>query len=317
STHIITHQKTDLSHLVSRQSIIVYENTAKIRVTENTKSEHTTQDAAYIIYTSGSTGHPKGVLISHQSVIQLIQSLQKTYGLQEQQVHLQFASFIFDASVWEIYGSLLTGGRLHLVAEIERKSIDHFLAVIQAQNVQYCLVPTVFFHTLTQATSQQLKQLLSLRYIFVGGETLLPAMVRNWQAKVGLNIPVVNAYGPTEITVCATTYPVTQLLHKEQTYIPIGKPLPHIKMYVLNEQGKLCPPYVPGEINIGGSSLAAAYINQPEKTKETFLQRQIPNTPEMKVYKSGDQGRITYDGHIEFLGRQDKQIKIRGYRIEL
>ncbi|PFT91988.1 non-ribosomal peptide synthetase, partial [Bacillus thuringiensis] len=317
STHIITHQKTDLSHLVSRQSIIVYENTAKIRVTENTKSEHTTQDAAYIIYTSGSTGHPKGVLISHQSVIQLIQSLQKTYGLQEQQVHLQFASFIFDASVWEIYGSLLTGGRLHLVAEIERKSIDHFLAVVQAQNVQYCLVPTVFFHTLTQATSQQLKQLLSLRYIFVGGETLLPAMVRNWQAKVGLNIPVVNAYGPTEITVCATTYPVTQLLHKEQTYIPIGKPLPHIKMYVLNEQGKLCPPYVPGEINIGGSSLAAAYINQPEKTKETFLQRQIPNTPEMKVYKSGDQGRITYDGHIEFLGRQDKQIKIRGYRIEL
>ncbi|HDW3057338.1 TPA: amino acid adenylation domain-containing protein [Bacillus cereus] len=317
STHIITHQKTDLSHLVSNQSIIVYENTAKIRVTENTKSEHTTQDAAYIIYTSGSTGHPKGVLISHQSVIQLIHSLQKTYGFQEQQVHLQFASFIFDASVWEIYGSLLTGGRLHLVAEIERKSIDHFLAVIQEQHVQYCLIPTVFFHTVTQASSQQLKQLLSLRYMFVGGETLLPAMVRNWQTKVGLHIPVVNAYGPTEITVCATTYPVIQPLQEKQTYIPIGKPLPHIKIYVLNEQGKLCPPYVPGEIYIGGSSLATAYINQPEKTKEAFLQQKISNMPEMKVYKSGDQGRITYDGHIEFLGRQDKQIKIRGYRIEL
>ncbi|WP_256428535.1 non-ribosomal peptide synthetase, partial [Bacillus cereus] len=317
STHVITHQKTALSYLVSNQSIIVYENTAKREITENTKSEHTAQDAAYIIYTSGSTGHPKGVLISHQSVIQLIHSLQETYGLQEQQVHLQFASFIFDASVWEIYGSLLTGGRLHLLTEIERKSTDHFIAVLKKQNVQYCLVPTVFFHTLTQASSQQLKQLLSLRYIFVGGETLLPAMVRNWQTKVGLHIPVVNAYGPTEITVCATTYPVTQLLQEEQTYIPIGKPLPHIKIYVLNEQGTLCPPYVPGEIYIGGSSLATEYINQPEKTKETFLQRQIPNTSEMKVYKSGDQGRITYDGHIEFLGRQDKQIKIRGYRIEL
>ncbi|MGQ7171983.1 AMP-binding protein, partial [Escherichia sp. R-CC3] len=110
-----------------------------------------------------------------------------------------------------------------------------------------------------------MKQLLSLRYIFVGGETLLPAMVRNWQSKVGLHIPVVNAYGPTEITVCATTYPVVQLLHEEQTHIPIGKPLPHIKTYVLNEQGKLCPPYVPGEIYIGGSSLATEYINQPEK----------------------------------------------------
>lgn len=317
SVHIITHQKTNLSHLVLNQSIIVYEKTSTIKIMEDVTSEHTMQDAAYIIYTSGSTGHPKGVLISHQSVIQFIHSLQEIYGFQKQQVHLQFASFIFDASVWEIYGSLLTGGRLHLVAEIEKKSVDHFIAVIQKQSVQYCLVPTVFFHTLTQAPSQQLKQLLSLRYIFVGGETLLPAMVRNWQSKVGLHIPVVNAYGPTEITVCATTYPVVQLLHEEQTHIPIGKPLPHIKTYVLNEQGKLCPPYVPGEIYIGGSSLATEYINQPEKTTETFLQQKILNTPEMKVYKSGDQGRMTYDGHIDFLGRKDNQVKIRGYRIEL
>ncbi|HEF1856799.1 TPA: amino acid adenylation domain-containing protein [Bacillus cereus] len=317
SVHIITHQKTNLSHLVLNRSIIVYEKTSTIKIMEDVTSEHTMQDAAYIIYTSGSTGHPKGVLISHQSVIQFIHSLQEIYGFQKQQVHLQFASFIFDASVWEIYGSLLTGGRLHLVAEIEKKSVDHFIAVIQKQSVQYCLVPTVFFHTLTQAPSQQLKQLLSLRYIFVGGETLLPAMVRNWQSKVGLHIPVVNAYGPTEITVCATTYPVVQLLHEEQTHIPIGKPLPHIKTYVLNEQGKLCPPYVPGEIYIGGSSLATEYINQPEKTTETFLQQKILNTPEMKVYKSGDQGRMTYDGHIDFLGRKDNQVKIRGYRIEL
>ncbi|PEP89080.1 non-ribosomal peptide synthetase [Bacillus toyonensis] len=317
STHIITNQKTNLPYIALNQTIIIYEKILEKRIREYTKNEHTTQDAAYIIYTSGSTGNPKGVLISHQSVIQFIYSLQESYGFQEQQVHLQFASFIFDASIWEIYGCLLTGGRLHLLSEIGRKSIDHFMTVIQEQNVQYCLLPTVFFHTLTQASSQQLKQLLSLQYVFVGGETLLPEMVRNWQAKVGLHIPVVNAYGPTEVTVCATTYPVTQPLRAEQTHIPIGKPLPHTKIYVLNEQGKLCPPYVPGEIYIGGNSLAIKYMNQPEKTKETFVQAHIPNIPEIKVYKSGDQGRMTYDGYIEFLGRKDKQVKIRGYRIEL
>ncbi|PFA86222.1 non-ribosomal peptide synthetase [Bacillus cereus] len=317
STHIITNQKTNLPHISSNISIIMYETLPKQLATEQLQRKHTTYDGAYIIYTSGSTGTPKGVLISHQSVLQFIHSLQGEYGFQEQQTHLQFASFIFDASVWEIYGSLLTGGRLHLLSDIERKSIDHFIAVIHEQKIQYCLLPTVFFHTLTQASARQLKQLTTLQYVFVGGETLLPEMVRNWQAKVGLDIPVVNAYGPTEITVCATTYPVTKPLHAKQTHIPIGKPLSHTNIYILNENGKLCPPYVPGEIYIGGNSLATKYINQPEKTKETFVQIHIPNASDTKVYKSGDQGRLTYEGQIEFLGRIDKQVKIRGYRIEL
>ncbi|MCQ6335105.1 MULTISPECIES: non-ribosomal peptide synthetase [Bacillus cereus group] len=317
STHVITDQKTNLPYNLSNTSIIMYETLSKQIVTEQLQSKHTPYDEAYIIYTSGSTGTPKGVLISHQSILQFIHSLQGEYNFLEQQVHLQFASFIFDASVWEIYGSLLTGGRLHLLSDIERKSIDHFIAVIHEQKVQYCLLPTVFFHTLTQASGQQLEQIASLQYVFVGGETLLPEMVRNWQSKVGLHIPVVNAYGPTEITVCATTYPITQPLHAKQTHIPIGKPLSHTNIYVLNENGQLCPPYVPGEIYIGGNSLATKYINQPEKTKETFVQVHIPNTSETKMYKSGDQGRLTYDGQIEFLGRIDKQVKIRGYRIEL
>ncbi|MGQ4672046.1 non-ribosomal peptide synthetase (plasmid) [Bacillus toyonensis] len=270
STHVITDQKTNLPYNLSNTSIIMYETLSKQIVTEQLQSKHTPYDEAYIIYTSGSTGTPKGVLISHQSILQFIHSLQGEYNFLEQQVHLQFASFIFDASVWEIYGSLLTGGRLHLLSDIERKSIDHFIAVIHEQKVQYCLLPTVFFHTLTQASGQQLEQIASLQYVFVGGETLLPEMVRNWQSKVGLHIPVVNAYGPTEITVCATTYPITQPLHAKQTHIPIGKPLSHTNIYVLNENGQLCPPYVPGEIYIGGNSLATKYINQPEKNKRNI-----------------------------------------------
>ncbi|MFT4139831.1 MAG: AMP-binding protein [Bacillus sp. (in: firmicutes)] len=145
STYIIAHQYKNLLPIVSNQSILIFEKIRKNIVKTYTKGKYNTRDAAYIIYTSGSTGNPKGVLISHQSIIPFIHSLQKSYVFQEQQVHLQFASFIFDASAWEIYGSLLTGGRLHLSSGIERKSIDHFIQMIRKFNIA-CYLPCFFIH---------------------------------------------------------------------------------------------------------------------------------------------------------------------------
>ncbi|SDW66822.1 amino acid adenylation domain-containing protein/thioester reductase domain-containing protein [Marininema mesophilum] len=317
STHIITSQKVSLQPFQVGKQVIIYEDMPTQFIAEKRKHTNSIDDAAYIIYTSGSTGNPKGVLIPHQGVIHFIQSLKGTYHLQQSHVHLQFASLNFDASVWEIYSCLLTGGRLYVLSEMERKSSSYFMEAIQKQQVNFCLLPTAFFHILTQASVDELKKLKSLNYIFVGGETLLPETVRKWQDKVGLLIPVVNAYGPTESTVCVATYPIIDKINATQTNIPIGRSLSHTQIYILNEQQQICPPYVPGEIYIGGSSLAQQYINQPDKTKEAFVTVQSPNSSMERVYKSGDQGRITQDGQIEFLGRIDKQVKIRGYRIEL
>ena len=208
-------------------------------------------------------------------------------------------------------------GGFYILSEIERKSFNHFIEAIEKQQVNFCLLPTVFFHTLTQASLHELEKLKSLNYIFVGGETLLPETVRKWQEKVGLKIPIVNAYGPTESTVCVATYPIINKVNETQATIPIGKQLSHTEIYILNEQHQICPPYVPGEIYIGGSSLAQQYVNQPDKTKEAFITVDLPTSSEARLYKSGDQGRITQDGQVEFLGRIDKQVKIRGYRIEL
>jgi len=212
---------------------------------------------------------------------------------------------------------LLTGGRLYILSEIERKSSNHFIEAIEKQQVNFCLLPTVFFHNLTQASLHELEKLKSLNYIFVGGETLLPETVRKWQEKVALKIPIVNAYGPTESTVCVATYPIINKVNETQANIPIGKQLSHTEIYILNEQHQICPPYVPGEIYIGGNSLAQQYVNQPDKTKDAFVTVNLPTSSNVRLYKSGDQGRITQDGQVEFLGRIDKQVKIRGYRIEL
>ncbi|WP_242313819.1 non-ribosomal peptide synthetase [Bacillus cereus group sp. BfR-BA-01355] len=284
---------------------------------ENIAPTHTIEDAAYIIYTSGSTGLPKGVVVPHKGVINLSYSVINTFHLGKEDVFLQFATIIFDASIMEIFPILLCGGRMHLISEIEKRSAEEFINVIQKNGITNVVLPTAFFKLIADMPKEMLLKLNSVKRVFVGGETLPAESVRKWQSKLGLKIPVLNAYGPTETTVCATMYEVNGEIQKEISNIPIGKPIANSEVFVVSPFNTLCPSGVVGELFIGGDGVANGYLNQKEKTKEAFISFGKSYNHDKKIYCTGDLVRLLPNGNLEFIGRKDNQVKIRGYRIEL
>ncbi|PFV28060.1 non-ribosomal peptide synthetase [Bacillus thuringiensis] len=284
---------------------------------ENIAPTHTIEDAAYIIYTSGSTGLPKGVVVPHKGVINLSYSLINTFNLGKEDVFLQFATIIFDASIMEIFPILLCGGRMHLISEIEKRSAEEFINVIQKNGITYILLPTAFFKLIADMPKEMLLKLNSAKCVFVGGETLPAESIRKWQSKLGLKIPVLNAYGPTETTVCATMYKVNHEIQKGISNIPIGKPIANSEVFVVSPFNTLCPSGVVGELFIGGDGVANGYLNQKEKTEESFISFDESYNHDKKMYRTGDLVRLLPNGNLEFIGRKDNQVKIRGYRIEL
>ena len=285
---------------------------------ENMNAGLSPDDLAYIIYTSGSTGKPKGTMIRHHSVINLIADHQRIYQSTEQDIYSQFISYSFDPSITETFTAFFSGARLHMLTGIERVSIEAFANRIEREQVTAATVPNAFFTQLaTHLPADRSDALACLRYLSVGGEALLPAVVQKWQEKFGITTEIVNVYGPTECTVLASYYKVKDHIKKSQSSIPIGKPIANHKMYVVNPEGQLCPTNEPGELYIAGAGLAAGYLHQPEQTAKAFVPHVFTNEPGTYMYRTGDLVRLLPDGNIEFVGRKDSQIKVRGFRIEL
>ncbi|MEQ6356270.1 amino acid adenylation domain-containing protein [Lysinibacillus sp. M3] len=275
-------------------------------------------DLAYIIYTSGSTGIPKGTELEHIGVMNLVHWKKREYGYAQNDTVLQFASFSFDASIWEIFPTILNGAHLYILNEEERRSPDELINTIHEQKATTITVPTVFFNQLSRAISEKdLTKLVSLKRIFVAGEALKGEVVRNWQKLVGQNITIINAYGPTETTVCATVYPIDHIVSEEQTYIPIGRPIDNTRAYILKEDLSPCPMNVVGELFIESIALARGYRNQEEKTKQAFIVHPFSTNEEVRLYRTGDMVRLLPEGNLEYIGRKDDQIKIRGHRVEI
>jgi len=286
--------------------------------TANIELDATADDLAYVIYTSGSTGQPKGTLLPHRGVLNLVEWKRSRYGYDENETVAEFASYSFDASVFETFPALLLGGRLHLLSANERLSIGDMAEAIERTQATSLTIPTVLFKQLANyLTDEQYKQFTSLKRIFVAGEAMLGEVIRAWQRRFGLDIMVVNAYGPTETTVCATAYDIKDYVPEEAGNVSIGSAVNNCQVYILNPRMQRCPVNVPGEIYIGGVALAHGYLNQPEKTAEAFLPNPFSDVPGAVLYKSGDLGKLLPDGTIECLGRTDSQVKVRGFRIEL
>jgi amino acid adenylation domain-containing protein len=275
------------------------------------------QHLAYVIYTSGSTGKPKGVMVEHRNVTRLFAATQEWFHFNERDVWSLFHSFAFDFSVWELWGALLYGGRVVIVPYLTARSPQEFYRLLCAEGVTVLNQTPSAFAQLIDAQAQS-AEAHSLRMVIFGGEALEFRMLRPWVERNGADKPqLVNMYGITETTVHVTYRRLTREDIQSERGSIVGRPIPDLRVYLLDGYRRPVPIGVAGEIYVSGAGVARGYLNRPELTDERFVPD--PHTPQSgaRMYKTGDLGRWRADGSIEYLGRNDQQVKIRGYRIEL
>jgi amino acid adenylation domain-containing protein len=273
---------------------------------------------AYVIYTSGSTGRPKGTLIQHNHVTRLFSAAQKWFSFNERDVWTLFHSYAFDFSVWEMWGALLYGGRVVVVPYAVARSPEEFYGLLCKEGVTVLNQTPSVFAQVIDAEARTAAGRHSLRVVIFGGEALDPRNLRPWVERNGATKPqLVNMYGITETTVHVTYCPLTaEDIESGQGSI-VGRPIPDLRVYLLDRHGQPVPIAVEGEIHVGGAGVARGYLNQPELTARRFIKDPFSTDPQARLYKSGDLGRWRPDGTLEYLGRNDSQVKIRGFRIEL
>ncbi|MCP4417213.1 MAG: amino acid adenylation domain-containing protein, partial [Chloroflexi bacterium] len=296
------------------------------RPTHNPSSDVQPHNRAYVIYTSGSTGKPKGVLVTHHNVMRLFQATDHWYNFSADDVWTLFHSYAFDFSVWEIWGALLYGGRVVVVPYMTSRSPQDFYNLLCHEGVTVLNQTPSAFRQLIQAEEMVgVDDRLRLRSVIFGGEALELNSLQPWFERHDDERPqLINMYGITETTVHVTYRPITKQDLVRAPGSVIGRQIPDLQIYILDQNQQPVPIGVPGEIYVGGAGVAAGYLNRPELTAERFVQLsviseklntdyQILNT----VYRTGDLARRLPDGDIEYLGRIDHQVKIRGFRIEL
>ncbi|UVM29704.1 non-ribosomal peptide synthetase [Pseudomonas sp. B21-021] len=257
---------------------------------------------AYVIYTSGSTGLPKGVMVEHQTLANLVDWHSNAFDLCAGRHTSSLAGFGFDAMAWEIWPSLSVGATLHLApAQDGGEDVDGLLAWWCAQPLDVSFLPTPVAE---YAFSRHLEH-PTLRTLLIGGDRLR-------QFSRNQHFDVINNYGPTEATVVATSGRIEagEALH-------IGKPVSNTSVYLLDDQQRPVPIGVSGELYIGGAGVARGYLNRAQLTAERFLPDPFSERPNARMYRTGDLARWRPDGTIDYLGRNDDQVKIRGMRIEL
>ncbi|WP_339251668.1 amino acid adenylation domain-containing protein [Sporosarcina sp. FSL W8-0480] len=258
------------------------------------------ESLAYIIYTSGTTGQPKGVMIEHHNVVNLSKHHRNHYEIDDKDSILQFANLSFDAAVWEIIMALFHGGTLVLTDDEIIEDPQLFSNYVREMGVTVVTLPPQYF---------LLTELDTVRLIITAGSESNPHVLNH----VKQGIDYVNAYGPTESTVCATDFFIRSDERANYKSVPIGKPTFNTQIYIL--QGtNLCGIRMPGELCIAGGGVGRGYLNRVELTEEKFIDNPFG---EGKLYRTGDLAQWLPDGNVEYIGRIDDQVKIRGYRVEL
>uniref|UniRef100_UPI0040493104 non-ribosomal peptide synthetase n=1 Tax=Cephaloticoccus sp. TaxID=1985742 RepID=UPI0040493104 len=263
-------------------------------------------DPAYLIYTSGSTGQPKGVLVSHGAFANTATNQARLLGLAPGERTLQFSNSSFDASIFEILGTLLTGAALVSGPSevlVDPAALPGFL---REQHVTFAVLPPSFLRSLDRTE-------LPLRVLMTAGEAALPEDMQHYAQ----HLTAVNGYGPTEAAVCSTMeFVEAATAQTDPNGVPIGRPLDGTELYVLDQNLQPVPIGVEGEICVAGNGLAEGYWQQPAQTARSFVPHPFSTDPSARLYRTGDIGRWLADGRVAFSGRRDGQIKLRGHRIE-
>ena len=267
---------------------------------------------AYVIYTSGSTGRPKGVMVEHRNVLRLTINNECCAGFGPGEVVGQCANPAFDASTWEIWGALLNGARLEIVAPADVLDAERFAAALIGRGVTALWLTVGLFNEYVGALAPAFAR---LNHLLIGGDALDPRTVARALGRASRPGRLVNGYGPTETTTFATNHVIDEVEEGARS-IPIGRPIANTRAYLLDARGEPVPVGVTGELYIGGPGVARGYLNRDDLTAERFVADPF-GAGDARLYRTGDLARWRGDGCIEFLGRNDFQVKIRGFRIEL
>jgi len=270
-------------------------------------------DLCYVIYTSGTTGNPKGVMVEHRNVVRLLFNGEFAFDFGPDDVWTLFHSHCFDFSVWEMYGALLFGGTLIVIPKMTARDTRRYIDILRAERVTVLNQTPGAFYALIREELSDPGTPLALRYVIFGGEALSPGKLKQWRVCYP-DVKLINMFGITETTVHVTYKEIGD--HEIENNISnIGKPIPTLSVYLLDQQQRLVPNGIAGELYVGGAGVARGYLNKAELTAEKFVVN--PYNPQERLYRSGDLARVLASGELEYIGRIDHQVKVRGFRIEL
>jgi len=268
---------------------------------------------AYVIYTSGSTGTPKGVACTHGAVANVIADIVSRAPLDPGHAASGWTSVSFDVSVYELFAALLHGASLHWVPDAVRIQPRELCAWLADNRIESAYLPPFLLPGVLAWMKEEANTPLVLQRVLVGVEPIRERQLTDMMAALpGLRI--INGYGPTETTICATLQEVNPAAERGAAIVPIGRAVSNLHLYVLDGEGRVVPCGVSGELYVGGAGLARGYWGQPALTAERF----VPSAfiPGERLYRTGDRVRYRADGSLEFLGRDDDQVKVRGHRVE-
>ncbi|MEU5689967.1 non-ribosomal peptide synthetase [Streptomyces venezuelae] len=274
----------------------------------------TGRQVAYVPFTSGSTGVPKGTLVTHVNLTAFTRAAVDTFDLGPQDRMLQLAAMTFDVHVEEFFPTWLAGGCVVFFdGVLGRTGPEQLLHVLGEREITMCELPTAYWIEVVRLIDPAVVPVPhTMRRVLVGGER---APIEVYQRWLDFGIPLTNVYGLTETAVTSTTYQPGPDFDREA--LPIGRPMPHAAVYVLDALLAPVGRGVPGEIYLAGPGVCDGFLNRPEQTAERFLGDPYATEPGARMYRTGDQGRWTTEGDLEFLGRVDRQLKLRGHRVEL